>query len=93
MLICTFSDAGIVAIVVARVADWRSNAAQFVQGIFIERYDPTIEDTYRKAIDVDVRETTPLPQLKQARLAHTFEQTGKTGDARNHGHSRHRTIQ
>jgi len=31
-----------------------SNAAQFVQGIFIERYDPTIEDTYRKAIDVDV---------------------------------------
>jgi GTPase SAR1 family protein len=29
--------------------------AQFVQGIFIERYDPTIEDTYRKAIDVDVR--------------------------------------
>lgn len=28
--------------------------AQFVQGIFIERYDPTIEDTYRKGLDVDV---------------------------------------
>ena len=33
--------------------------AQFVQGIFIERYDPTIEDTYRKAIDVDVRNNFP----------------------------------
>ncbi|OQO06104.1 hypothetical protein B0A48_08692 [Cryoendolithus antarcticus] len=30
--------------------------AQFVQGIFIERYDPTIEDTYRKTIDVDGRQ-------------------------------------
>ncbi|TVY20969.1 Ras-related protein RSR1 [Lachnellula arida] len=29
-------------------------AAQFVQNIWIEAYDPTIEDSYRKQIDVDV---------------------------------------
>lgn len=28
--------------------------AQFVQNVWIERYDPTIEDSYRKQIEVDV---------------------------------------
>lgn len=26
---------------------------QFVQGVFVERYDPTIEDSYRKQVEVD----------------------------------------
>ena len=29
-------------------------AAQFVQNVWIESYDPTIEDSYRKQIEVDV---------------------------------------
>lgn len=28
--------------------------AQFVQNVWIESYDPTIEDSYRKQIEVDV---------------------------------------
>lgn len=32
--------------------------AQFVQGIFIEKYDPTIEDCYRKQVAVDGQECT-----------------------------------
>ena len=31
-----------------------SRKAQFVQGVFIESYDPTIEDSYRKQMNVDV---------------------------------------
>lgn len=26
---------------------------QYVQGIFVEKYDPTIEDSYRKQVKVD----------------------------------------
>ncbi|KAK4984961.1 Ras- protein Rap-1b, partial [Elasticomyces elasticus] len=29
---------------------------QFVQNVWIERYDPTIEDSYRKQIEVDGRQ-------------------------------------
>lgn len=31
---------------------------QFVQNIFIEKYDPTIEDSYRKAVEVDGQQCT-----------------------------------
>jgi GTPase SAR1 family protein len=31
--------------------------AQFVQNVWIESYDPTIEDSYRKQIEVDVSYT------------------------------------
>ena len=37
----------------------KSHAAQFVQGIFIESYDPTIEDSYRKQLNVDVDRGPP----------------------------------
>jgi len=33
-----------------------SLTVQFVQGIFIECYDPTIEDSYRKQVEVDGRQ-------------------------------------
>ena len=36
-------------------------AAQFVQNVWIESYDPTIEDSYRKQIEVDVRVNAFLP--------------------------------
>lgn len=31
---------------------------QFVQGIYIESYDPTIEDSYRKVTEIDKRPCT-----------------------------------
>ena len=35
--------------------------AQFVQNIWIESYDPTIEDSYRKTLEVDVGLTIRYP--------------------------------
>ena len=40
-------------------------AAQFVQNVWIESYDPTIEDSYRKQIEVDVGPSALV-------LAHSF---------------------
>lgn len=36
-------------------------SAQFVQNIWIESYDPTIEDSYRKMIEVDVSFSSAFP--------------------------------
>lgn len=36
--------------------------AQFVQNVWIESYDPTIEDSYRKQMEVDVSYTEVVPQ-------------------------------
>ncbi|XP_015506057.1 ras-related protein Rap-1A isoform X1 [Parus major] len=33
-----------------------SQTVQFVQGIFVEKYDPTIEDSYRKQVEVDCQQ-------------------------------------
>lgn len=35
--------------------------AQFVQNVWIESYDPTIEDSYRKQIEVDVSSLSRCP--------------------------------
>ena len=40
-------------------------AAQFVQNIWIESYDPTIEDSYRKQIEVDVSCIAMIGNLRQ----------------------------
>ena len=41
------------------------DAAQFVQNVWIESYDPTIEDSYRKQIEVDVS-VTKVARQEQA---------------------------
>jgi GTPase SAR1 family protein len=46
--------------------------AQFVQNVWIESYDPTIEDSYRKQIEVDVslcarRPSSPAINVIQGR--------------------------
>lgn len=32
---------------------YKKKTVQFVQSIFVEKYDPTIEDSYRKQVEVD----------------------------------------
>ncbi|KAK2743384.1 Ras- protein rsr1 [Onygenales sp. PD_40] len=53
--------------------------AQFVQNVWIESYDPTIEDSYRKLIEVDVSVTTTTfaapPALGQIHTAGTEQFT------------------
>jgi hypothetical protein len=41
-----------------------SMAAQFVQNVWIESYDPTIEDSYRKQIEVDVSTVAKMRVLR-----------------------------
>ena len=57
---------------------------QFVQGVFVERYDPTIEDSYRKHVDVDVGKHKASSGMHKA-LNVIAGQIGHTG---NNGHSR-----
>ena len=63
-------------------------AAQFVQGVFIESYDPTIEDSYRKQMTVDVCKLR-RPEVR-ARLMTVLGQACYPGD---HGHGRNRAVQ
>lgn len=62
--------------------------AQFVQNVWIESYDPTIEDSYRKTIEVDVCWT--LIFVKSCAGSQLVGQTSRLGDPR---HSWHRAIQ
>lgn len=43
--------------------------AQFVQNVWIESYDPTIEDSYRKQIEVDVSVWIPK-EMKREHMAY-----------------------
>jgi len=45
---------------------------QFVQGIFVEKYDPTIEDSYRKQVEVDGHQCM-LEILDTAGTVSTFD--------------------
>lgn len=50
--------------------------AQFVQNVWIESYDPTIEDSYRKQIEVDV--SVNLRLTAQVDFANFFPFAGTT---------------
>lgn len=45
---------------------------QFVQGIFVEKYDPTIEDSYRKQVEVDGQQCMYVTTLRQAFICKNF---------------------
>lgn len=59
--------------------------AQFVNNVWIESYDPTIEDSYRKQFEVDVGHAFP-PALS---LLTTIGTPCHAGDL---GYSRHRAV-
>lgn len=46
-----------------------SKAVRFVQGLFIEHYDPTIEDSYRKSVQIPIgKDEEDHPILKKRTL-------------------------
>ena len=49
---------------------------QFVQGIFVERYDPTIEDSYRKSVELDGQQCIEISidkmKVRKLRFFSTF---------------------
>ncbi|KAI9747154.1 MAG: Ras- protein rsr1 [Lichina confinis] len=48
--------------------DARQMPPQFVQNMWIEEYDPTIEDIYRKQLEVDVRSPASESSLPLGRV-------------------------
>ncbi|TSN76525.1 Ras-related protein Rap-1b [Bagarius yarrelli] len=46
-------ELGVAALSARRSGEKQRTTVQFVQGIFVEKYDPTIEDSYRKQVEVD----------------------------------------
>jgi hypothetical protein len=49
--------------------------AQFVQNIWIESYDPTIEDSYRKTLEVDVGEVSTELDTVQSQRFHRADKS------------------
>ena len=48
---------------------------QFVQNIFVEKYDPTIEDSYRKQVEVDNTQVSTQSNLYTAKLNVRYHNT------------------